>query len=172
MNILRRSPTEHELPTREDDRANHHRRQTALRNGAIASGAVRLVVQKLVIHVRAAADHGTEEDAQERQSSNQLLPPADLAKDDGDGAQLHVQDAVAKAGVQGDEKADGRTEELHRAEQELVGELGEGDVPFLELGVEGPVAGFDAQAAGFVDEQARRVGFVDEDHAEDENEGL
>ena len=53
-----------------------------------------------------------------------------------------------------------------------MGELGERHVPFLELSVERPVAGFDTQALGFVDEQARGVGLVDEDHAEGENEGL
>ena len=63
MDMLRCSPAEHELSTRENDGADHHGRETALGDGAVASGVVRLVVEELVVDVCAAADHGAEEDA-------------------------------------------------------------------------------------------------------------
>lgn len=93
-------------------------------------------------------------------------------EDDGDSAKLHVQDAVAEASVEGDEEADGGEQELDGADEELAGEGGDTDVPLLEAGVEGPVAGLDAQAAGLVDEELGRVGLVDEDDGDEEDDGL
>lgn len=56
---------------------------------------------------------------------------ADFTKDDWDSAQLHVQDAVAETGVQCDQEADGRAEELDGAEEEFFGEVTRRDVPFF-----------------------------------------
>lgn len=95
-----------------------------------------------------------------------------LAEDDGDGAQLHVQDAVAEAGVQRYQEADGCAEELDGSDDELFGQLDDADVPFLELGVEPPVAGLVAQFAGLVDEELGGVALVSDDDGDDEYEGL
>lgn len=93
-------------------------------------------------------------------------------EDDGDGAKLHVQDAVAEAGVEGDEEADGGEQELDGADEELAREGDDADVPLLEARVERPVARLDAQAPRLVDEELGRVGLVDEDEGDEEDDGL
>jgi hypothetical protein len=114
-----------------------------------------------------------------------LWPASYLTENDGETAELHVQDSVAEGGVEGDEEADWCGEELDGAEEEFVGELFDGNVPFFEFGVEGPggcvsvrvvewervgksnlpVAGFVAERAGFDYEEFRRVRLVDENNA-------
>lgn len=75
----------------------------------------------------------------------------DFAEDDGHATELHVEDAVAEASVEGHEEADGRHEELEGSNEELVAEFYNADIPFFEFGVEGPVSGFVAEATGLVD---------------------
>ncbi|KAG8413361.1 hypothetical protein J3458_012930 [Metarhizium acridum] len=165
-------PSEQELAGAEEHGAQHHGRQPLLGDGAVAGGVVGAVVQGLVVDVEGAAEHGADQDAQEGQRRDQRPPPAQLAEDDGDGAQLHVQDAVAEAGVQRHEEADGRAEELHRPQQELARQLAHADVPFLEPRVQRPVARLVPQPARLVDEQLRRVALVDEDHGHAEHHHL
>ena len=130
------------------------------------------VVRGLVVDVDGAADDDADEDGQEGQRRHKGPPAAQLAKDDGDGAQLHVQDAVAEAGVQRHQEADGRAEQLHRPQQELVRQLRHADVPLLKLGVQRPVVAVVPEASRLVDEQLLRVALVDEDEGDDEDHGL
>lgn len=58
---------------------------------------------------------------------------------------------------------------MYWADKEFAAELGETDVPLFELGVECPVAGFVAQAAGFVNEEFGWVAFIEEDYVDDKN---
>jgi hypothetical protein len=68
------------------------------------------------------------------------VPAADFLEFDGEAGEGGVEDAVAEAGVEGDEEANGREEELEGADEVFVPEFGEGDVPFFVFGVEGTVA--------------------------------
>lgn len=133
---------------------------------------VDFVVEELVVGVYAAADGGADEDTQEGQRGGYSGPAAEFSEDDGDPAELHVQDAVAEAGVQRDEEADWGGEELDRADEEFPRELDDADVPFFEFRVQRPVVAFVAEAAGFVDEEFGRVAFVDEEEVDEQDGAL
>lgn len=133
---------------------------------------VGLVVEGLVVDVRSGAEDCADQGAEERQGCDEGAPAADFVEDDRDAAQLHVQYAVAETRVQRYQEADGRHQQLHRPDQELFCQFLDGDVPFLEFGVQCPVSGFVAEATGLVNEQFGRIGFVNEDHAEGEEDNL
>ena len=160
-----RRPANDKVGSGEEERPQHHREQAPFRHRSVASCVVNLVVQDLVVDVDAQAKDGTDEDAQEGQGGCDGFPAADLAKDDGDGAELHVQNAVAETEVDGHEKADGRTEHLNRSDQEFAYEFLHADVPLLELGMQCPVARLNPQAARLVDEELRWIRFVGEQDA-------
>lgn len=85
---------------------------------------------------------------------------------------MHVEDSVAEGGVQRDEEADGCAKDLDGADEEFPRELHDGYVPFFEFGVESPVSGGVAEGTGFGDEEDGRVGFVEEEDTEEEDEEL
>lgn len=138
-------PAGDELAGREEHGPEHHGREPPLGDGAVARGVVALVVVELVAHVDEAAGEGADAEREEGQLARHQRPAPDLAEDDGHRPQLHVEDAVAEACVQRDERADGRAEQLDRADQELPPELQDADVPLLELGVQRPVARLEPQ---------------------------
>lgn len=88
---------------------------------------------------------------------------------DGEGGERGVQQAVAEGRVDGDGEADGGEEHLEGAHAEFVHHFFEGDVPFFEAGVQGPIPRGDAEPARFVDEEAGRVGFVEDEDVKDED---
>lgn len=133
---------------------------------------VGLVVDDLVVGVYRAAEDGTDEDGEEGQRRGHSEPAAQVAEDDGDAAELHVQDSVAEAGVERDEEADWREQELHGSDEKFAREFDDADVPFFEFCVEGPVSGFVAEAARFVDKKFWGVAFVDKDEVEKEDGAL
>ena len=158
-----RRPSKHELACGEEDGAEHHGRETGLGDGAVVRRVVGAVVEELVIGVDYAAEDGAEEDGEEGESGGHGGPVSQLAEDDGDAAELHVQDAVAEGRVERDEEADGCKEELNGADEEFPTQREDADVPFFEFGVQRPVAGRVTEAPRFVDEELWGVGFIDED---------
>lgn len=133
---------------------------------------IRFIVKRLIVDIRQASQDGSDEDTQERQRPNQRIPPTDLDKDYWNASKLHIQYAIAETRIQRNEEADWCTQQLNRAHQELLRQLDNVDVPFLKLGVQGPVARLVAQTARFVDEELWGVALVDEDDGEDEDKGL
>ncbi len=121
VDVLAGGPARHELAGAEQDGADHHGRQALLGHSAVSRRVVGLVVEGLVEHVGGGAEQGAEEDAEERQGGDEIAPAADLAKDEGDAAELHVEDAVAEARVERDEEADGGAEQLDGPDEELLG---------------------------------------------------
>lgn len=159
-------PSDYELPTAEEDGPDHHWWETFLGYGTVARSVVRPVVEVLVDHVDACTKDAAQQDGDERKFSGQNLPAANFAKDNGDGSELHVQDAIAEAGVESHAEADGSAENLDRTDQKFSRQLDDADIPFFELGVESPVAGLMAETAGLVDKELGWVRFVDEDYVD------
>jgi hypothetical protein len=133
---------------------------------------VDFVVKKLIICVYSAANGSAEEDCKKRKGRGDGGPVPVLSKDDGDAAELHVEDTIAETSVERDEEADWRAEELNWSEEELLREIPKRDVPFLVFGVQSPVAGCVAEGARFASEESWRVGFVDAQDVDDEDGGL
>lgn len=80
-----------------------------------------------------------------------MVPAAEFLENDGEGGEGEVEDSVNEGGVEGDEEADGGCEEGEGADEIFVSELFECDVPFFVTGVESPVSGLEAEAAGFIE---------------------
>jgi hypothetical protein len=156
-------PSHDELTRGKENRAEHHRRESLFGHGAVSCRMVCFIVQRLVVRVSGSAEDSADQDGEEGQRSNELGPAPNLAEDDGDAAELHVQDAVAETRIERHEEADGGAEQLDGAEEELARHFDEGDVPFFEPGVQRPVPGFVAQTPRFLHEEELWVAFVDED---------
>jgi hypothetical protein len=110
---------------------------------------VDFVVEKLIVCVYSAANGGAEEDCKKRKGRRDGGPVSVLIKDDGDAAELHVENTIAETGVERDEEADWGAEELNWPEEELLREITKRDVPFLVFGVQSPIAGCVAEGARF-----------------------
>ena len=54
------------------------------------------VVQRLIVRVDQSAEAGAQEDAQEGECGGDGGPATEFAEDDGDAAELHVENAVTK----------------------------------------------------------------------------
>lgn len=85
---------------------------------------------------------------------------------------MHVEDAIAEAGVKCYEKTDGCHEKLYRPEKELLRQLFDANIPLFELGVERPISCLMAKATRFIDEKFWWVAFVNEDNVDDEDDCL
>jgi hypothetical protein len=133
---------------------------------------VDFVVEKLIVCVYSAANGSAEEDCKKRKSRGDGGPVSVFSKDDGDAAELHIEDTIAETSVERDEEADWRAEELNWSEEELLREITKRHVPFLVFGVQSPVTGCVAEGARFASEKSWRVSFVDAEDVNDEDAGL
>ena len=86
--------------------------------GRRASGTGKLLfaeagdVEALVEEVDGGAEEDADEEGEEGEGADDLVPAADFLEDDGEGGEAEVEDAVDEGGVEGDEEADGGCEEL------------------------------------------------------------
>ena len=164
-----RRPPEDEEPRREEHGSDHHGREPRFGDGPIAIGCVPAIVVSIIGDVDTAPKDNTRQDGQERQGPHERVPAATFLEGNGEGGQGGVEESVAEGGVDGDGEADGGGEHLEGTDAEFVEHFFQGDVPFFEAGVEAPVSGRNAQAAGFVNEEAGRVGLVEDEDVEDED---
>lgn len=95
------SPSEDELTGTEQNRSQHHGGQPLLRNSPISCSVIILIVNRLIVNIESASDDCSEKDGKEGQSGHERFPASKFTKDDGDRAELHIQDAVAETGVEG-----------------------------------------------------------------------
>lgn len=144
-------PGEEEEAGCENDRAEHHGRETGFGNGEVVVCFEAGDIEFLVEEVDGCAEEDADKDAEEGEGADDGVPAAGFLEDDGESGEAKVEDAVDEGGVEGDEEADRGCEELEGADEVFVAEFFEGYVPFFMAGVEGPVAAVEAEPSGFVD---------------------
>ena len=159
-------PAEDEEPRGKEHGPDHHGRKPRFWNGFVAVGDVASVVELIVKNISEATERNTSEESEEGQRADEFVPAALFLEFDREGGEVGVEDAVAEGGVQRDGETDGCQQHLEGADAELLYHLACGDVPFFEFGVQRPVAGLDAQAPGFVDEESLGVGLVEDEDVE------
>ena len=169
---LRRRPAKDEEPRSEEDGSEHHGRQPGFRHGFVPISREPVIVVPIVRDIDATAQDNSRQDSEERQGADEGVPAAAFLEGDGEGGEGGVEQAVAEGGVDGDGEADGGAEHLEGPHAEFVEHFRERDVPLFEAGVQAPVAGGDAQTTRFVDQEAGRVGFVEDKEVEEEDRHL
>lgn len=164
-------PGEAEEATCEDDGAEHHGWETGFGDGEVVVCFEAGDVEALVEEVDGGAEEDADEESEEGEGADDLVPAADFLEDDWEGGEAEVEDAVDERGVEGDEEADGGCEELEGTDQVFVSEFSERHVPFFMAGVEGPVSAGETETTGFVDEEDGGVALVEEEdvHGEEEH---
>lgn len=82
---------------------------------------------------------------------------------------LQVEDPVDEGSIEHHTRADGSCDELEGPEEVFVRQLMEIEVPFFLFCVQGPVAGFVAEAAGFEDEEGVGASLVEDKDIKEED---
>lgn len=106
--IRRRRPAEHEHAPREDEAAEHHRRETRLGYRPIVIRLPPSGVEALVGQVDNNRKKDTDEHGQEGKSSDEFVPAAEMLKDERKSSKRGVEEAVDERGVQSDNEANRR----------------------------------------------------------------
>ena len=112
VNALVRGPAKEEETSRQEDGADHHRWQSSLRHRSPIVGHELLHVELVVPDVERGGEENADQQSEEGQGSDDEIPAALLLELDRKGGQVEIEQAVAEGGIDGDEKADGRGEEL------------------------------------------------------------
>lgn len=103
-----RRPSEPEEPDRQQERGDHHGRETLLGDDAALLLQLAREARLGDVGDHGGAEHDADEEAQEGQGRDAWVPPAaDLLEGDGIGFKEEVEDAVDEGEVDGDEEEDG-----------------------------------------------------------------
>lgn len=148
MDVRARSPAEPEQTDGEEDGGGDHGEQAFL--GREAAVLLKLAGESGLSDDddEGDADEDADQDAEEGQGGDTgVCPVADFHEGDGVGFEEEVEDAVDEAHVDGEEEEDGLEHEHGEgAEEVFEDEVFEGWGAFVELRMEGPVAGFFAES--------------------------
>ena len=99
MYALVRGPAEEEEASSEDNRANHHWRNSGFWNSLVAVRVKSTIIIALIQSVCSSTDKDTDQQSQERQSTKKQAPSTFFLDFDGERGKIGVQDIVDERSI-------------------------------------------------------------------------